>query len=98
VLRVPGLTFEAIRALWAFELANFALAFFHLLPIPGLDGARLVGLVLPPAARQTFRNLDQYLALFALLVLFLFAGPIQAIVYGLADAFCKVFSGASCVP
>ncbi len=82
----------------AWELVNLSLAVFHVLPIPGLDGARLVGLALPPAARETYRNLDQYLPLFALVVLFLFAGPIQAIVYGIVNALCNLFSGAPCYP
>ena len=52
-------------------------AFFHLLPIPGLDGARLVGLVLPPRAAEVYRNADAYLALFVLVVIFLLAAPVN---------------------
>jgi Zn-dependent protease len=89
---------QVLRFLLAWELVNMSLAVFHVLPIPGLDGARLVALVLPPAARETYRNLDQYLPLFALVVLFLLAGPIQAIVYGIVNAFCNLFSGAPCAP
>lgn len=81
-----------------FQLANLTLAIFHLLPIPGLDGARLVALALPPRARETYRNLDQYLPLFVLLALFFLAGPVQQIVYSLVNALCGVFSGTSCVP
>jgi Zn-dependent protease len=84
--------------LLVFQFANLTLAIFHLLPIPGLDGARLVALALPPRARETYRNLDQYLPLFVLLALFFLAGPIQSIVYSLVDAFCQAFSGTSCVP
>ncbi|MGE5225364.1 MAG: site-2 protease family protein [Planctomycetaceae bacterium] len=100
VLRVVPLagSVQPVRFLVAWELVNMSLAVFHLLPIPGLDGARLVALVLPPAARETYRNLDQYLPLFALVALFLLAGPIQAIVYGIVNAFCTLFSGVSCVP
>ncbi|MGZ4133493.1 MAG: site-2 protease family protein, partial [Actinomycetota bacterium] len=100
VLRVIPLggSLQLVRFLVAWELVNMSLAVFHVLPIPGLDGARLVGLALPPAARETFRNLDQYLPLFALVVLFLFAGPIQAIVYGIVNAFCNLFSGSACAP
>ena len=95
--RAAGLS-EIGVFLLVFEFANLTLAIFHLLPIPGLDGARLVALVLPPRARETYRNLDQYLPLFVLLALFFLAGPIQAIVYSLVDAFCGVFSGTGCVP
>jgi Zn-dependent protease len=93
-----GASLQLVRFLVAWELVNMSLAVFHLLPVPGLDGARLVALVLPPAARETYRNLDQYLPLFALVALFLLAGPIQAIVYGLVNALCNLFSGARCFP
>jgi Zn-dependent protease len=84
--------------LLVFQFTNLCLAIFHLLPIPGLDGARLVALALPTRAREIYRNLDQYLALFVLLALFLLAGPINAIVYSLVNAFCGLFSGTSCAP
>jgi Zn-dependent protease len=91
-----GSSLELLTVLVAFELANLSLAFFHLLPIPGLDGARLVALVLPLPVRQTYRNFDQYLPLFVLLVLFVLGGAIQSIVYSLVNAFCQLFSGFGC--
>ncbi|MBI3648833.1 MAG: site-2 protease family protein [Actinobacteria bacterium] len=81
-----------------FMLANFSLAFFHLLPIPGLDGARVVALFLPPGPREVYRNADQYLSLFVILVLFLFSGPILAIVYSFANVTCSLSSGVRCLP
>jgi len=101
---VAGIAFRGVGVsdvglfLLVFQFANLTLAIFHLLPIPGLDGARLVALALPPRARETYRNLDQYLPLFVLLALFFLAGPIQSIVYSLVDALCGVFSGTGCVP
>ena len=91
-----GVSGELQRFLVALEFTNLCLAFFHLLPIPGLDGAQLLGLALPPRAREVYRNADQYLALFVLLVLFLFAGLPFRIIYSLTDAFCGVFGGESC--
>jgi Zn-dependent protease len=91
-----GPPLELFTVLVAFELANLSLAFFHLLPIPGLDGARLVALVLPLPVRQTYRNFDQYLPLFVLLALFFLGAAIQSIVYSLVDAFCRLFSGFPC--
>ena len=73
---------------------NLCLAVFHLLPIPGLDGARIVGLFLPPRAAELYRNADQYLALFALVALFLFAGPLTSIVYSLVGSLCRLLAGA----
>jgi Zn-dependent protease len=91
-----GVTGELLRFVVAFEFTNLCLAFFHLLPIPGLDGARLLGLALPPRAREVYRNADQYLALIVLVVLFLFAGPLLDIIYSLTNAFCDLFGGSRC--
>ena len=88
----------AIEVLVAFELTQFSLAIFHLLPIPGLDGARLVGLALPPDAARVYRNGDKYLPLFVLVAIFVLAGPISRLVYGLVDALCQVSSGFRCAP
>jgi len=92
-----GLAGEPQVVVVAFMLANFALGFFHLLPIPGLDGARIVGLLLPPRAREVYRNADQYLPLFVLVIVFVFAGPLLSIVYSLANAACSFSAGARCL-
>ena len=89
---------EAAHIVAAFAVVNLFQAFFHLLPIPGLDGARLVGLVLPPRAAEVYRNLDAYLALFVLVVIFLLAAPVHSIVFGLTNAVCRTVAGFNCVP
>jgi Zn-dependent protease len=89
---------EVSIAIVVFEFTSLCLAIFHLLPIPGLDGARLVGLALKGDAARLYRQADTYLPLFVLLALFLLAGIIQAIVYGLVDAICRTVSGFACTP
>jgi Zn-dependent proteases len=96
LLRAP-MPATAATAVGAFAFTNLCMAFFHLLPIPGLDGARLVGLVLPPRAADVYRNADAYLPLFVLIVMFLLSGPVKEIVYGLTNAVCRASSGRSCV-
>ena len=59
---------ELFLVLVAFEFTQLSLAIFHLLPIPGLDGARLVALALPAEAARVYRNADQYLPLFVLVL------------------------------
>jgi Zn-dependent protease len=100
LIRIGGsaLGLRALEILIAFEFTQFCLAIFHLLPIPGLDGARLVALALPPEARRVYRDADQYLPLFVLLAVFLLAGVIKAVVYGLVDAMCTLASGYGCGP
>jgi Zn-dependent protease len=79
-----------------FAYTNMALVVFHLLPIPGLDGARLVALLLPDHARQVYRNADKYLSLFVLVVLFVFSTLLLGFLTILAGAFCDSAVGESC--
>ncbi len=60
------------RVLVAFVVVNCSLAVFNMLPIPPLDGSRLVPLVLPPRARLAFARLAPYgfLVLFLMIVAF----------------------------
>jgi Zn-dependent protease len=104
---VAGLALRAISIpaaptvfviLQLFEFTQFCLAIFHLLPIPGLDGARLVGLLLPPDAARVYRDADRYLPLFVLLAIFVLASVINGIVYGLVNALCQLASGTPCRP
>jgi len=67
---------------------------FHLLPIPGLDGARLVALTLPPQAAQVYRNADKYLALFVLVILFLFGSVFLS---AITNALCGLAVGRPCL-
>jgi Zn-dependent protease len=89
---------ELALAVNAFMFTNLCLAIFHLLPIPGLDGARIVALALPPRPAEVYRNADQYLPLIILVVLFVFAGPVNSLVYSLVDGLCRAFSGFACRP
>ena len=93
-----GIGVDAGTIALAFMLANLSLMIFHLLPIPGLDGARMVALALPPRAAEVYRNADQYLPLFVLIVLFLFGGPLISIMNSLTDSLCTLLSGFSCPP
>jgi Zn-dependent protease len=88
---------EATVVLSVLTYVNIAMCVFHLMPIPGLDGARLLARVLPLRAQIVYRNLDQYLVLFTLVIFFVFAGPMLAIVNGLTNAVCRVVAGFPCL-
>lgn len=88
-LGLAGGAVELCRFLELFVLTNLSLAVFHLMPIPGLDGARLLALVMPSRAREVYRNLDQYLILFILLIFFLLGG----IALGIVSAIERALSG-----
>jgi Zn-dependent protease len=74
---------------------NVILFVFNLLPIPGLDGSKVVARFLPPRAREVYRNLDQYLALFILVIVFLFPGPVVSIIQGIGGGLCDLL-GTPC--
>jgi Zn-dependent protease len=90
-----GIGGEALLMLTTFAFTNASLFVFHLLPIPGLDGGRLLALLLPPHAREVFRNADRYLALIVLVVLFLFTF-LLGIARLLAGAVCDALTGVDC--
>jgi Zn-dependent protease len=90
-----GLEGEVALAVATFAFTNVSLLVFHLLPIPGLDGGRLLALLLPPHAREVFRNADRYLALIVLVVLFVFTF-LLGVARLLAGAVCDSLTGVSC--
>jgi len=90
-----GLSGEAGYAVLTFVFTNVSLMVFHLLPVPGLDGGRLVALLLPPPAREIFRNADRYLALIVLVALFLFTF-LLGIARLLGGAICDALTGVDC--
>jgi len=91
-----GVAGEVGLALLAFAYANASLLVFHLLPIPGLDGGRLLSLVLPPHAREVFRNADRYLPLIVLVVVFVFTFVLQ-LASLLTGAVCEAATGVDCL-
>lgn len=68
---VPGvLLFLSAR----FMMLNLSLMFFNLIPIPPLDGSRVLPLILPAAARPFIYQMERYG--FPILFLVMFVGPI----------------------
>jgi Zn-dependent protease len=71
-----GSTNEAILDfLLTFMAINVLLAVFNLLPLPPLDGSRLLTIFLPPSKQHILYFLDRY-GLIILLVLVLFGGTV----------------------
>jgi Zn-dependent protease len=66
------------------------------MPVPGLDGSKLLARVLRGRAREVYVNLDEYLVLFVLVIFFILGGPFFDIVAGLFGAICDVFAGTGC--
>jgi Zn-dependent protease len=91
-----GISGEALLVFVTFVFTNASLLVFHLLPIPGLDGGRLVALLLPLPAREVYRNADRYLALIVLVVLFVFTF-LLSIASLLTGAVCEAVTGENCL-
>ncbi|MGI9609584.1 MAG: site-2 protease family protein [Acidimicrobiia bacterium] len=68
-LLLPSLSGVPGEIVFWFIALNLFLAVFNMLPIPPLDGSRLLPLVLPERGRQIFRQFEQFgfIILFALL-------------------------------
>jgi Zn-dependent protease len=98
VVRTGALPFEATRAVAMFVYTSMSLTVFHLLPIPGLDGARMVGLLLPPAPAEAYRNADKYLPLFVLVIMFVFGTLVLGFLNSLSGALCDAAAGHICQP
>jgi len=95
-----------IRAGVTGELETFALAWlivnafmfgFQLMPVPGLDGAKLLAPFLPPRPREVYVNAEQYLVLFILVIFFILSGPLLAIVDTFANVACNLAAGIDCL-
>lgn len=74
---------DGVRALFQFGIQiNVALAIFNLLPIPPLDGSRLLERFIPYAHRHTWEAAKQYSPFLLFMVVssggFVLAGPITA--------------------
>ena len=80
-------------------IINLVLALFNMIPIPPLDGSRVVLHFLPPEYEYTFRNLERY-GMFIVFGL-LFLGPMLGlpifrwIIYGFGNPICYLFTGLS---
>ena len=57
---------------------NIVLAIFNMLPIPPLDGSRVLAFLLPSPVRETYMRLDRFAMLF--IVLILFSGALRPII------------------
>jgi Zn-dependent protease len=96
VVRVTGLSAETYRIMLTLCYTSMSLTVFHLLPIPGLDGARMLALALPPDAASVYRNFDRYLPLVVLVILFLFSSLAIGLLTTLTGALCDSATGLNC--
>ena len=73
-----------VDVLWAFAVVNVALAIFNMLPIPPLDGSRLLPLVLPERGKEIYHQVSQYGFLILFALIFVFEGALSFIGDGIS--------------
>ena len=69
----------------------------NLIPVPPLDGSRIIARFLPTRAREVYTNLQQYGALFMLAIFFLLPTPINAFVSAVGGGICQLVAGFKCL-
>jgi Zn-dependent protease len=81
-----GIVFEVLFMVFQ---VNVVLGIFNLIPVPPLDGSRVVGAFLPRKAYEKWVALDQYGMFLAIIVLIIVVrlGVLAWAVHGLADVF-----------
>lgn len=75
-----------------FTSINLSLAFFNLLPIPPLDGSRIVRAIMPDSWRYNWERLEVYAPLFILLLILPFSPFGNLILGGLQSILSAVFN------
>jgi Zn-dependent protease len=77
-------------------IVNVVLCVLNLFPIPPLDMTRVVARFVPPRAQEFVNNLEQYGALFMIVIFFIISGPIFSFMSAIANGVCQITAGAHC--
>ena len=82
-----------IQILGLFIFINLVLMVFNLIPIPPLDGSKVLAGFLPTRARQVYQSWEAYGALFMLVIFFLFPGAIFGLVDPIVSGLFSLIAG-----
>ena len=84
---------ELFRFLYTFILVNVLLAVFNLLPLPPLDGSKVLARFLPPRAREVYQSMEAYGVLILLVIFFIFPGAIFAFITPIVQGLLNLLVG-----
>lgn len=76
---------ELAQFLWIFVIVNFGLAAFNMIPLPPLDGSRLLTALLPPFWRPVLAPLERYGIMLLFLLILLGGGIGSSIIGGITE-------------
>ena len=86
VARISGQSLGAFdQILWIFMIVNFSLAAFNMIPIPPLDGSRILTALLPPSWRPVLAPIERYGIMVLFLILILGRGIGGSIIGAITD-------------
>jgi Zn-dependent protease len=92
VIGVPvGGVLQRFLFIWVFT--NAFMGIVHVVPVPPLDGSRILARFLSGRAREVYESWDPYGALFVLFLLFLIPSPILGIVNAVVEGLLSLFVG-----
>ena len=77
--------------IWVFT--NVLIGVFNIMPVPPLDGARVVAVFLPPRARSLFESWEPYGGIFVLVIFFILPAPLIRFVYAIAQGLISLLVG-----
>ena len=86
-------TLSLTNLLFQFLYINLALAFFNLLPVPPLDGSKILYAILPAEMVYRLRPLEQYGFMILFLVVFLVPQVLDVLVWGPVQATAQLLIG-----
>lgn len=89
--RIPISNELLLLAVFRVFQLNVILMIFNLVPVPPLDGSRVLGGFLPPQTYIRWAQLDQYGMMFVLLFLFLIIGPLNSVFFDIITAVYRFF-------
>jgi Zn-dependent protease len=90
VFRHGGLHGEAEEIVWLAYLVNVVLGIFNLIPVPPLDGSRIVGVLMNDSTYVAWARLDQYGMFVVLGLFFVFQDEFSSFLDGALDGVTRV--------
>jgi Zn-dependent protease len=88
--KIPNLPLFIQIFIYVFVIVNLSLAIFNLIPIPPLDGHKVVRAILPKRLRASWEGLEKYSWILIILILFPFSGFVSQYIVNTLNFFLQL--------